>query len=113
MILTPDGVCICTCEGEPTSLILPSSMSTAAGESTLPVRGSSSRPAFTSVSPAGDWAASSRVESNPQTNTANGKNILICLIGATLLWQAKTAVSWQLCQRGQTGLPGKRRQGCC
>lgn len=38
---------------EPTSLILPFSASTAAGASTFPVRGSSSRPAFTTVVGAG------------------------------------------------------------
>ena len=38
MILTPAGAAACTCEGEPTSLILPSSISTAAGARIFPVR---------------------------------------------------------------------------
>src|SRR6476659_5794963 len=55
MTFVPEGAC--TFAGAPTSLILPFSISTAAGESTLPVRGSSKRPALTIVIAALELAA--------------------------------------------------------
>src|SRR5579864_9608981 len=80
MTLTPVGACPCTWAGEPTSLILPSSISTAAGESRLPVRGSSSRPAFTGVIGEGTWAARSPIENRTKNNGANSTNRLHILI---------------------------------
>src|SRR4029077_10184232 len=76
MILMPAGALACTCEGGPTSLILPFSISTAAGESTFPVRGSSRRPAFTRVRGAGDWAASCPAENRVKNNATNSANRL-------------------------------------
>jgi hypothetical protein len=67
----PAGACACTCAGEPTSLILPSSISTAAGESTFPVRGSSRRPALTRVTGADEWAAICPIENRPKNSGAS------------------------------------------
>src|SRR5882762_4758914 len=69
MVLTP-GACACTSVGEPTCLILPFSMSTAAGESTCPVRGSSIRPALTRVWTVGVWATTSPMENKTKNNAA-------------------------------------------
>ena len=73
MIFAPAGTAIC--EDEPTCLILSPSIRTAAGASTFPVRGSSSRAAFTRVTGAADWPRSWSVEyfatSNNSKNTAN------------------------------------------
>src|ERR1700730_4027449 len=70
MVLTPSA-CACTCVGEPTSLILPFSIRTAAGESTFPVLGSSRWPAFTRVTGAGDWATICAIENKTKNNAAN------------------------------------------
>ncbi len=64
------GVCDWSCEGKPTSLILLSSISTAAGDRTFPERGSSKRPAFIRVVGKGDSAASCVAANIP---TAKGK----------------------------------------
>src|SRR6516165_2578785 len=69
MILARDGAC--TFEGGPTSLILLSSISTAAGASTFPVRGSSSRLALTSVTGAEGLALSCPVEASAAISNAS------------------------------------------
>src|SRR6266404_7379707 len=71
MVLTPDGAFACTREGWPTSLILPFSIKTAAGEITFPVLGSSRWPAFTRVTGAGDWATICPIENETKNNAAN------------------------------------------
>jgi hypothetical protein len=76
MVLEPAGARACNCKGDPTSLILPFSMSTAAGESTFPVLGSRSRPAFTRVVTAGVWAASGPARSTPKSNAVSSVNRL-------------------------------------
>src|ERR1700730_12231260 len=76
MVLTPVGVSACTRESVPTSLILSFSISTAAGESTFPVRGSRRWPAFTRVMLAGGWAASCPVENSAKNDAANSMNCL-------------------------------------
>src|SRR5262249_36131544 len=53
-----------------------SSRANLAPKSTFPVRGSSSRPAFTSVTRTGDWAASGAVENRTKNNAANTVNNL-------------------------------------
>src|SRR5262245_27359211 len=58
MTVRPGGAAAATTGGGPTCLIRPPSISTAAGDSTFPVFGSSSRCALTRVSAAGDGAQS-------------------------------------------------------
>src|SRR5690348_2016183 len=78
MVFVPDGTWACTCEGDPTSLIFPSSIHTAAGESTFPVRGSSKRPALTKVV----WAASCPA---PKLSAANRNRIRVRFMRVFLL----------------------------
>ena len=61
---------IVTFAGAPTSLILPFSIRTAAGESTFPERGSSNRPAFINVEVASVCGTSCAA---PDRNIANGR----------------------------------------
>src|SRR6202165_701952 len=81
MVLTPAGASACTRAGEPTSLIFPFSISTAAGESTFPVWGSSSRPAFTRDTEEGDWAASCPVGNRTKNSDAHSVNRLRMRLG--------------------------------
>jgi hypothetical protein len=77
IVLVPAGAFACTWEGGPTSLILSPSVSTAAGERTLPVFGSRSRPAFirtfeTGASAAACSAAKQRTVTRNKFRIATG-----------------------------------------
>src|SRR5207248_4463741 len=74
MILASAGACVCMCAGAPTSLILLPSISTAAGESTFPVRGSSRRLALTRVFEVG---ASATTRSAAKRRTAKTRKVRI------------------------------------
>ena len=69
MIFAPAGTPIC--EDIPTCLILSPSIRTAAGASTCPLRGSSSRPALTRVTGAAAWALSCAVEAKATISSTN------------------------------------------
>ena len=74
-VLVPGGALIC--EALPTCLILSPSISTAAGEITLPVRGSSSRPAFTRVIGVPDCCCAEPVQRDNSITASNRNNLCI------------------------------------
>src|SRR5438552_981825 len=77
----PAGASACTREAAPTSLIFPLSISTAAGESTFPVRGSSRRAALTRVTEAGVWAASCPTDNRTNDIAKSKKGLRMRLNG--------------------------------
>src|SRR5207248_4911424 len=94
MILASAGACVCMCAGGPTSLILPPSIRTAAGESTFPVRGSSRRLALTRVFEAG---ASATTRSAAKRRTAKTRKVRIPTraprFGKNRLWPASSLIT--------------------
>src|SRR5262249_12732850 len=93
----PEGAC--TFAGEPTSLILMSSIRTAAGESTLPVRGSTKRPALISVTDAGELVARKATAAN--TTAPFNRNLEGSIPSGRLLRSRREG----RCDRGDKAVP--------